>query len=115
MALVYHFNHHILPHSQIPQLFSNCASWSGHFPQTAAGQASFATTSDAGFPCAIPCDRILAGTARSSHAYAASKQLANDKFRQLEPAWQLEGVTAVALQPGGGAMGAVAMVWPRKR
>ena len=23
MALVYHFNHHILPHSQIPQLFSH--------------------------------------------------------------------------------------------
>ena len=33
-------------------------------------------------------------------AYATSKQLANDKFRQLEPAWRLEGVTAVALQPG---------------
>ena len=33
-------------------------------------------------------------------AYSQSKLAANNRFRELEPAWRRQGVTAVAMQPG---------------
>ena len=86
----------------LPALLESGVTTSGAAARASARRRLCVITSDLGTPQRV-ADMAKYGEETSS--YAASKLLANTRFRAAEPGWRSLGILAIAMQPGKVATG----------